>query len=342
MLRTSINLSRSAAIIGLLLSFQDSFAEGTAILPANGRSDLAGKLDMDLERRFSLSRPSILGPLGSRSRLETARGAAEALVTVETDISAAEKALLFMNGKEARRRARQALADLSAIFGRFHCPHLVARARGALALAMLLEPIDQVRAIQAFRAALEANPGYRPDPDRLDPKAARLFRQAREGRGEPRPPEPAYVKQVAAALDVSRLVWLSMTSPDIGAARLTLVLFDEQGQELQRSSLLLEQKAKISMQAMRMVSRALGLPAGRGAGVTAPPSASSSTSPPTTLPSQPVLTKRMVRPWYKEWWIWAVTGAVVIGASIAITATLAKEASPQPAAFDIQVHYLRF
>jgi hypothetical protein len=295
----------------------------TAVLPAGGPPRTAAALDAAIERELARAGSArVIGPLQVRVQLARSAAADPALDAARRGIKAAEDAAIRMKREQAVGAASAARKALRTVRGRFHSPQLVARANGALALALLLKPVDESGAVEAFRRALEADPDYTPDPDRMPPRARELFAQAKEAWRQPRSPEQGAFEQIARDLDAHRVTWVAARSASSERVDVVIAVATERGWIQRRrrlSNLSIEEAAEQVVAASRFtrLSRRAGEPA-TGSPASKPAAAPSPVPPQPAPPPEP---KR----WYQRWWVWtAAVVAVGVGATITLSVLLAR------------------
>jgi hypothetical protein len=276
-------------------------AEGlVGVLPVVGRRALAEALDQETDQALARGgKAELLGPQATRQRLSGAPGVDRALDRARRLIAAAERSGIFMRRAAAVTSSEEAIALLEAAGARYHAPRLLAQAHGALALALLLRPPDETRATRAFLAALQADPDFTLDPDRLTPRAALLLEEARSDERRAAQPSLPELDRLAARARVRQILWLSATSAK-GRVVLEAVLHDREAQITHRHRRIITPGGDAQGMA-GLLAEVLGLPraASRDKGIT--------TEVGHGRPS--------ATPFYRRWWFWTAV-AVVIGAGV--------------------------
>jgi len=199
------------------------------------------------------------------------------------------------------------------VAGRLHAPALAARAQATLALALLLSPADEPGAALAFRRAVSIDPSYQPDPDRTPSRARRLLERARQAAGAPTPPEPEELAIVAGLTALDRLFWVGL-GPD-GQAE--IVVYDHAHRRVERRERVTGATVVGRLRSYLSVAKA--------------PTPAPAASLPVAVDRAPTTSRAAARPWYRRWWVWAIAGAVVVGAgvTVAVAASAPGERSYQ-------------
>lgn len=301
------------------------------ILPVTGDRVLGADLDPSLGRAVAeRGKAAVLGPVEVQARLNSNRSVAEVLQRARDAIARAKDHELRMNRDAATRDAKEAIRLLRRTRAAYHQPVLVTQAYTAMALAQLLMPANIPRARRAFRGALAADPGYRPEPGQIPPRAAQILRQAGRQAKE-KPPSKKDLAWIARRSRISRLLWLRL-APAAGEQRrkVQVLLYDHR-----RRQILLRLRKEIDprralAQIADLVVQALGGVDGRS-GVTAV------TASPPPSPASP---GTAARPWYRRWWVWTLAGAVVAGTAVGVTLAVTRETSqPAPDGYDLHFHF---
>lgn len=277
----------------------------------------AGRDDL----RLRAAKPAHAEP----SKLSGRLGRAEAL------LEEARRASLRMSRSESLGKCREALALLAAAGGRLRAPQLVARALAGRAIALLLRPPDVDGARQAFRAALDADPAYEPDPRRMSPSMVKLFSEAKALPSKLAPPPAPAFAAVARRTDATRIAWLGARAVDGGRVMLRAVVFDRKEGKL-------VQERRVSVQAAEIVARARRV-LEQIARTDRPQQVAAAPPPQPARP--PTVRRKPAVPLWRRWWFWGVIGGVVAagaGLAIAISLTSPAEQSLAPGA-DIHVRF---
>lgn len=287
------------------------------LLPVRGSQAAAGRLGGPLGSALASEGFSVVGTEEVLRTLSRAPEVARALKAARASIEEAERHGLYMKRAGALAAAMRALAELKAVAARHHAPTLVARAQVAVALARLLTPPDDEGALSALRAALAADPGYTPNPDRLPSRAARLLHRAREAKGPPSPPTLGELATLASLAKVEKVIWIAVIShPD--RTDVTLLVYDHD-----KRSIVTQYQGRLPEDGLaRKIAALVQGPLERTPPRQLAPMAPAWTS--TTdegSPRQSNGERRSPKPWYKRWWIWTLAGAVVVGTGVAVAVT---------------------
>lgn len=256
--------------------------------------------------------PAELGArLAEKEPVRLARNKAEQL------LSKTAQAALFMRRSEAVSSARSAVAELATVGAAHHLPTLWARANAELGLALLLKPVDEQGATQAFVAALSAQPKLELDRDRSSPRVKELLDKARK-QAAAALPGPDALGRVADLAGLSRLLWLGARADG------TLDLIDYDAKERRVLSHRRERasQGKLPQVAGTLLVSTLSPPASAPASLVA----SQPTSPEVAAP----------RPWYGRWWVWALAATVVAGATVGIVLGTRDTNSGPTTGYDVE------
>jgi hypothetical protein len=299
------------------------------ILPVTGDRVLAADLDPSLGRAVAeRGRAAVLGPVEVQARLNSDRAVTELLQRARDAIARARDHELRMNRDAATRDAKEAVRLLRRVRAAFHQPVLVTQAYTAMALAQLLMPANIPMARRAFSGALAVDPGYRPEPGQIPPRAAQILRQARR-RAEQGHPTKRDLAWIASRSGLARLLWLRLTPAAAGQRRkVQLMLYDHRQQRiLLRLRKEIDGRRALS-QTSDLVVQALGRVDTH--------SASTTSQEPSPQASQP---SPSPRPWYRRWWVWTLAGVVVAGA-VGVTLAVTRDTSqPAPDGYDLHFHF---
>jgi hypothetical protein len=317
-------------VLSLLLGLPAGHAQRIAILPVDGAAEVVAELNRKLPSTVARQlRTEVLSPSVLSRHLRESNDAEAVREAARAELASAEKAVLFMNRKEAIAGAQKSITQLEEALGQYHCPELMARAYGVQALALLLDPKDEEGAVQAFHTALVVNPRYQPNPDHLTPTVERLLARAHTGWQQPRPPALEVLKQVAQAVNVAQVFWLSARVDPQGLLLLQLTQIDAQGQLLEQHQIRNLAASDLLPQAAQWIVQSLGknhtpLPWSvleqHGTGSTG-----ATTSPPTA--------------WYRKWWVWTATGVVLasVGVGLAVGLSSSNDSSDL---WDLRVQFV--
>lgn len=323
---------RRVPVLLLLIIPRTSAAEPRAtagILPVEGDPAQAGELNRALGRAVAARGvKQVLGPLETRARITGARQTASGLSAAKKILTKAEQQLLHMKRGEAVRLSRQAVDQLQRDHALFADPALLARARGVLALALLLKPADEAGARQAFHAALEVSPGFRSDPDHTPPRASRLLEQARKLPRATTAPAPGRMAEMGRAVNAARLVWV-LANKRQGKVRLEVVVFNLDYGKVQAHLYggatpegLLEGATSLVIRGLKGGAGLASAPAARRV----PPASQPTSMALTRLASAPSPVKPAAasKPWYRKWWVWTIVGVAVVGAGVGLGVGLSQ------------------
>jgi hypothetical protein len=254
----------------------------------------------------------VLAPIEVQSRLRSDGNAAIA----RARLAEAEEAMVYMKRAPAIAAARAAIGALGP-FARLHSARLLAQAQGMLALALLLKPIDEQGALQAFQRALAADPRYRPSRDHATSQVRAHFEQAR---GMPLPvtgPPPGSARR----LGVSQLVRVTIDAAG-GLGQLRVALQDHRGQVSRSREVAKVPIADLPGRALTLVTQVLD--SVLEARPTVPQTATSrpaAVSPP-TLPGKLPATSESTKK--GRLWTWVAAGgavaALATGAGLGLSA----------------------
>ena len=276
------------------------------VLPIRGPRAVAGQVGSELRRALAAKGVQVLGPEELVRRLwRRAPEVAASLQAARRAIEEAERAGLYMQRAASLKAARRAVDSLDTVAARHLAPSLVAQARVAEALGLLLQPADEKAALEALRAAVAADPDVRPDPDRVASRAARLLEHARRALTPTRPPDRSELAWLASSAGVDRLIWIG-AFPRGGRVETVLVAYDG-GRGAAASSSALLSPDGLGQQVAGQAAALLG--------VSAPKAPASRTVAPVWVDRAPPAPARPA-PWYRRWWVWAIAGAVVVGAGV--------------------------
>ncbi len=319
---------RTPALALLLTLVPAAAAARGGVLPVLGE---AAALEAALGRASGSGR-AVLAPSEVRARLSTDAEIAEGLRAAREATAAAEHAQLRMNRSAAIRSARSAVDRLEGARARFHAPELLTRAYALLALTQLLRPADPDAAGRALREALLVDPGFRPTPTVLPPRAARLLEEQRQQVAGPRPPTAADLAWLATRARVQQLVWLGLLPTSAARLRLQLIAHDATSGRGQTRSVECA-RLELPERAAALVRAALEEPR-----VHARPLASSRPLPPplTAAPPPPAAP----RPWHRRWWPWTIA-AVVVASGLAVglgVGLSSKSSGGEPSSLTIKAH----
>jgi tetratricopeptide (TPR) repeat protein len=328
--RTGIRSSRGAVRCASLAALA-----AAVLLPATLRAEAIGVLSVGASpraERIAGALARVLAGAGWRAidspalRARLAGATASASTAARQRIASAERAALQMERQQALEAAREAIAGLERAAARYHTPALLARAHAALALALLLQPVDEEGALAAYRAALEVDPAFSPDPDRLAPRAERLLERAR--REPARAPASTPVSGELAGLAehgaVGRLILLRMVGVELEALDCDARAASVRARLRARLAALGANEAAIAA----AVAARLGLARVAARRALAPAAARAAVVPST--PPRP-------RSWYRRWWVWTVIGAAVAGTAVAVG--LAARPAERPPSYEVHFSY---
>jgi len=343
-MRAALPLSLTALT---LLFATAARAERTALLQPEGTTALTSSLAKELARSLAKAGHEVLSPAEALLRLRAAPKMAAALKQARPLLSQAGEAHLSMKRADALKLARRAVTALEAVGARLAAPELLARAHGAVALALMLRPADKAGARAAFARALAVDPTYAPDRDRAPPRVRALARKAGQRRVGPLAPTSAALTLAADAVKVDRLVWIGAIQRSDGV-RLIVVVFDRRDGSLKRHEHALTSGGAIVADATPLVSKALGAPVKPPSPTptpTATPAPTPSTTPaptPTTSPaSGPTAPppEAISSPWYSRWWVWTIAGVVVVGAAVGLGVGLSQSDEPSGSGWDVAFRF---
>jgi hypothetical protein len=289
------------------------------LLPVRGSRATADWLGGRLRSVLASRGLPVVGTEEMLRSLSQAPEVARALKAARAAIGEAERHNLYMKRADALAAAKRALVELKAVAGLHVAPTLVARAQVAVALAKLLKPPDEARALSAMRAAVAADPGYAPNPDRLPSRAARLLKRAHEARDPPSPPTLGELATLAALGKVERVIWIAVVS-DPDHAEVALLVYDHENRSVVTRYNGRLPKNGLAQKIAALVQGPLdtkGSPETRQLKPVAP----AWTTTDKSAPRQSTPATRPPRPWYKRWWVWTLAGAVVVGTGVAIAAS---------------------
>ena len=283
------------------------------VLPIAGPAEPAAQLTRELVR--ALATEPVVAPDRLARRLSGDREVLRSLLAVRGALEQAERDTLYMRRGPAVQAAQRAIDSLDTVAGRLHAPALAARAQATLALALLLSPADEPGATLAFRQAVSIDPSYQPDPDRTPSRARRLFEQARRSASAPTAPGPEELAIVAGLTALERLFWVGL-GPD---GQVELVVYDQSHRRVERRERVVSAPRALAARLRSYLSVAK-----------APPPAPAA-SQPFAADRVPKASRPGASPWYRRWWIWAIAGAVVVGAgvTVAVVASAPGERSYQ-------------
>lgn len=307
-------------VVALLAVLAPATATGAppraGVLPVAGPAEPADRLGRELTR--ALAREPVVAPDRLARRLSADREVLRSLLAVRGALEQAERETLYMRRGPAVQAAQRAIDSLDTVAGRLHAPALAARAQATLALALLLSPADEPAAMLAFRQAVSIDPSHRPDPDRTPSRARRLLEQARRSAGAPPPPGPEELAIIAGLTALERLFWVGL-GPD---GQVELVVYD-------RSHRRIERRERVARAAV--VGRLRSY-----LSVATAPAPAPAASLPVAEDRVPAASRSTKSPWYRRWWVWALAGAVVVGAGV--TAAVVASA-PQERDYQFHVSY---
>jgi hypothetical protein len=291
----------------------DSTGEIGVLTGREGRAERRGaRLVKELGQRDL----AVVGPAELRRRLSSSAEVASAIKAARAAVRRSEQHALYMKRAPALAAANTAVVKLNGVAARHHAPKLRARAHVARALAFLLHPADEARALEAFRHAVAADPGYQPDPDRLPSRTARLLHKARQ---EPAPRRMASLAELATLTrlaGLSRLVWIGATR----GGSIGWLVYDA----TQRDTVAAGRRGQTVRDLVALLT-ATEQPK------EAPPRVPAWSQDPATMPaSQPLQgeSRPPTRPWYKKWWVWTLVGVGVgVGVGVAVVATRPSDPS---------------
>ncbi len=311
-------------------------AQERAILPVDAPAALAQELNRRV--RDQVARQGVDGVLSPTEVLKRLRGRFSEnslLAQARVQIATAGEQTLYMKREQAVSSARAAISALQKLHGTTLYPQLVAQAQEALALALLLRPEDEAGAVAAFRAALDADPAYTPNPNRMTSKVLQLVKQGRRRWRRPRSPSAREMAALARSLDLTQLVRLSVRQTSKGRA-LSATLFESSGRTVasRRAAAvppeeMLAKAASLVVQLLDPLRAMVPLAASAAPlGVKVTASSASRGAPPQGDPP---------RRWYQKWWVWTAVGAVLVGTGVGIAVAVQGEATPpKPGAVDIE------
>ncbi len=312
-------------------------APKTAVLPVEGTAALAGQLNRALGRALAeRGVKDTLGPLETRARMTQDRLIAAGLARAKKTLGQAREQLLQMKRGEAVRLARQSAAEAARVDARFADPALLARARGVLALALLLRPADEAGARQTFQNALALDSAFTSDPDHTPPRAARLLVQARKQPPAPVAPRGSDVQGMYGRLPLSQMVWLAAVSRQ-GKVRLEVVVFDAPRGKVLAHLHGGATAQRLVVQAAALIKRGLQDPASKPARAFLP--ASQPNTRGATPPARPAAPAVASSPWYKKWWVWTIVGVAVVGTGVGLGVGLSQSGGDPPSGFDFQFNF---
>lgn len=310
------------ALVGFLalLPVAPAAADSAVILPVSGDPSLVAHLNPALGRAVAVKgMPAVLGPLEANARLSGDPTVAAALARAREAIERAREFELRMDRPAAVEAAREAIRTLEQQHAAMVAPGLLVEAHICLALALLLQPEDWQAAQDAMRRVLALDPGYRPAPGQLSARATLLLDQARESGPRLTQPDPRALEWAARRFQLAKLIWLGVERRGEGRVRIEAVLFDPVAR---RVRVRLTQETPLSQVlpvAAGLVVQALG------------------NDP---LADTTETQKAMSRPWYRRWWVWAIAGAVVVGAAVGIGFAVASPSEdPRTNANSIRFHF---
>jgi hypothetical protein len=282
-----------------------------------GPSDQAARRGERLVEELHRRDRAAVAPAELRRRLSASAAAIDAVKAARAAVRRSEQHALYMKRLPALAAAREALARLDSVAARHHAPTLTARAHVARALSFLLHPADEARALESFRAAVAADPGYRPDPDRLPSRAAGLLRKAQQEPAARRATSLAELATLTRLAGLARLVWIGATR----GGGIGWLVYDAR----QRDTVATGR----GTQTVRDLLALLTAPREK-----TPPRLPGWASPsPATLPASQPLGRGEdrpgpARPWYKRWWVWTLVGVGVgVGVGAAVLATRSSDPS---------------
>jgi hypothetical protein len=305
-------------------------AAETGILPIRGERALRDSLRAAALGALAAPwREAVLGPGGVRRRLRGNPRVAAALTTARSQLQAAEQRVLYMDRAAARRAARAAIQELTAIAARHHTPTLVARAQTTLGMAALLEPPDREAALAAFRRAAAADPEYRPDPDRISPRITQVMQRVRAGSAGPIPPTEEELSLLASLAGVEELLWIAGSrrgvEVELQICRYHVPSREMVGPEEGRGTAgglggAIRSLAKIEP------APAIAPPASAASQRAAAAGALAPAASPLASPAGSAEPARPRRAWYKRWWVWSLVGVAVAGSAVAIGVAASSDA----------------
>jgi hypothetical protein len=294
------------------------------VLPPRVAVPSTRQLSLALDRSVAqLGIHRVMGPTEVKARLVQRPEVSRALEAARLKILEAEQAGLHMNRGQALGAGRAALRLLSAVLARYHVPKLVARARVARALGLLLKPAESNRSRAAFEQALADLPLLEPHPYRLASRAEALLNEARRRqRARPiREPATDDLARLAELARLERIIWVSASPGAGGAVELRLLVFDRETREVRARQRRTLSAGKANEQVAAAVVAAIhGLLRRRTARKSS---------------------KKTATPWFRRWWVWTL-GAVVLGATAAGVALATRSEEPTPAPpgdFDVRFHF---
>ncbi len=328
--------------LGSTLSPARSSAQEIAILPLDGPRRFADQLDSSLKDRLMAKGLKVrldAPELSARLRLQP--GVNRDFVVAGAFVKRSKRAETYMKREQAVGQAQKAALLLEQCNARFFEPNLLVQAYLALGLGHLLQPVNEKKALAAFRSAIDIHPDWKIDAERLHPRAAKLYRKAQFQWNTPRVPGPAAMGRAARSLKLTHLVWLSVRLEKRGGVRLQVAVLDQRGEIKHQlaikniaASMIGERAAQGIVTALRRVIRNMplvsaahrtaafsrqGVPEPQGSRETAfrddPRWDHTTSRAGTTL-------RRGKRPFYRTWWFWTTVGVVatgVVASSIAAT-----------------------
>ncbi len=328
--------------LGSILSPARSSAQEIGILPLDGLRRFADQLDSSLKDR--------LVALGLKVRLDAPELSARLrlqprvnrdFVAVRAFVERSKRAETYMKREQAVGQAQRATLLLEQCHARFFEPKPLVQAYLALGLGYLLQPENEKKALAAFRSAIDIDPDWKIDAERLHPRAAKLYRQAQFQWNTPRVPGPEAMGRAARRLKLTHLVWLSVRPEKRSGVRLQVAVLDQRGEIKHQlaikniaASMLGERAARGIATALRRVIRKMPLisAAQRTSALARRGGPEPQGSRETAIRDDPRwdhtssrtgrTLRRGNRPFYRTWWFWTTVGVVatgVVAGSIAAT-----------------------
>jgi hypothetical protein len=267
-----------------------------------------------LARALSRRGVSLLGVAELQAALARASRVRELGESARRSLVRAELALAQMDRGTALLAAREAIATLGRIAGRWHAGGQLVLAQLAVARAHLLAPADPAGVEAALAAALEVEPELRADLRSMPPRIAASLEELRR-RPRARPvPSAAELAAIAELAGLDGVIWAA-ARPAGERVSLALHLGSPRPHPALRREATVE-RTRIAAEVEDLVGAMRRFPP--VAAIVAP------VPPPATAPPR----------WYRRWWVWTIAGAALAGAGVTLGVVLGRARS-----YDVTVAY---